>query len=287
MTDLFLQTIRKQKLFLKIVLIIICLTITAFYFYPAHNKNVQLIKDIFTIFSSLAAMIGASSAVRMYGLKNTHGKAFFLFFLGAAAVFFTDFTWIFYNQLEVVPTFPTWQSFFVILAYPLLFWAILKEVAVTNKKTLKRLRFYIIITTIIFILCVYFSKYFNNAVYSIDTIITMSYVFGSILLIIFGLEVVGVSYQYAGGKLFYPWLQISFGFILLFISNIVLAMNITSYQSGINYIYEIVNVLWYISFIVIAYGLFNIYFVIKEVQHEIYFKDKNRLSVKLCGTKVS
>ncbi len=239
-------------------------------FWPQKN----LMADTLYVFSTLLSVLTGIYAIYYYGIANPRGRALTYITAGAFCWLLAESIWVFLDFFLLESPYPSVADAFFILAYPLIFIGLIKEIAVGKFEWKeKRVLPILGITALLSLLVFYFSVYlaYDPKEDAIFNLFSCFYGVGDLLLLIASALIVLVIWDYRQGKLFFPWLFVASGFIAILIADILFSLNEKEYVEGITGIIKI-DLFWVAGYLMIGYGLALIGLSLKEMREKIVAK---------------
>lgn len=224
---------------------------------------------IYIIFPALAVLSGIF-AVRGYGLKSGHGQSLLIMIIGISCWLLAEIIWLILDYIFHIQPFPSIADFFFIIAYPFIFWAIIKEL-INRKVTLTLYRELIslaVIITLGFMLGYTLYQNFISDSQTFSSMIGIGYGVGDFLLLAIFIYIIFLAFDYEGGKLFKAWLMMFLGLTSFFAADLLFAIYHELYDQRI-FTYRLIDLVWIIGYLFLAYGFFNFWFLTKEMGEKI------------------
>jgi hypothetical protein len=234
------------------------------------NKKISATNIIFLFFPLFAAISGMH-AVRVYGRKNVHGRSLFFITLGLWAWFVGEALFALYELVLKINPYPSIADVFYILAYPLVLFGIYHELKNYNTEIspLKSLTVSSIsILMSIFVFYIMIFPVFNAHESLARNIISVAYGIGDMLLIVGVLHILLLIVDFKGGRLYHAWLYVLIGAIFMLLGDVLFALYSAQYGDGIPQ-YKLIDLLWIASYLFFSVGLFEMRFIIRDVQKKI------------------
>lgn len=246
------------------------------YLLSSNDPHHSLINDLLFLLAPFCSTLGGLYAARAYGRNNTHGLSFYLIAAGLASLFIGEVLFLNYEIILKTQAFPSLADVFYLLSYPLMLVGFLREVKNYKMKesSLDQVLLMIITVLLGFVVC-YFGIYlaYQADESILNNTIAMAYGVGDLFLIAIALNILVLTFDFKGGKLFAAWLAICIGVFLTLVADILFAIYNMQFDQGI-WLYRQIDLLWVGGYLSIAYGCFSVGHIIKEVQQKIRNKLK-------------
>jgi hypothetical protein len=215
------------------------------------GEDFYIITDIAVVLFGLIAFLAAVYAYRIYGIRSNQGKAILLLASGILFWFLGEFTWMYIEVIlsEEVPIVSVADVFWL-TGYPLFFAGAFLAWRTFSAPITKEKKMLIAVTAIavfsVVVVGVIIPVLSDTEMSALEFAVTAGYVISDlILLIMFMILII----SFFGGKFAKPWMFISAGSILSVVADMVYMTGI--YESG-----SIVDILWELEYMLIAFGLF-------------------------------
>jgi hypothetical protein len=235
------------------------------------NTANDLYRNILLGVGQLIAIFAGVYSVRVLGLKNPTGKSVMFFTLGLVSSFLGSSIFAFYDFTSGNVEFPSIADVFILCGYPLFFIGLLSQIKseqihLTRSNGLLLLLF----SSLLALVVVYFGIIlpFDPVAPFMVNFVQACYGIVDLILIIVFVFVLLLAFDYKGGKFFYPWFYIFIGVLITLFGDIMFGIFVKDYtaKSGINIIIDLV---WRLSYVFYAYGLFRLGSIILDVQKNI------------------
>ena len=257
-----------SKNFVSLVFIAFFVAVVATYLSGDYES---LVVQLWNLIPPLLAAVCGIFAVKIYNLNNPHAKAIALMALGVFFWFLGDFIWAIFEYFLNKSPFPSVADLFYLLAYPLLLIGLIIELRSNVLKfNLTKILLGTVIAIVLGIIVVYFGviKAYAPEESLVNNAIAMAYGIGDLILIIFGMAVLGVAIGYHKGKLFFPWISIVCGFCLILLADILFAVYREEYESFLG-LFRNIDLGWISGFLFIAFGFYSIGKTLKEAKNKL------------------
>lgn len=231
----------------------------------------SLVVQLWNLAPPLTAAVCGIFAIKVYNLNNPHAKAIAFMSLGVFFWFLGDFIWAIFEYFLNISPFPSVADFFYLLAYPLLLVGLTVELKSNVLKfSWTKILLGVVIAVLLGILVIYFGviKAYAPEESLVNNVIAMAYGIGDLILIIFGMAVLGVAIGYQKGKLFFPWISIVCGFCLILLADILFAVYREQYESYLG-LFRNIDLGWISGFLLIAFGFYGIGETLKEAKKKL------------------
>lgn len=224
---------------------------------------------IYIIFPALAVICGIL-AFKGYGMKSGYGRTLLIMTFGIGCWLVAEIIWLILDYIFHIEPFPSIADFFFILAYPFIFWAIIRELI--NRKVILTLDRQLIslgvIVTLGLMLGYTLFKNYTSELYLLPSLVSLSYGIGDFLLLIIFINIIFLAFDYEGGRLFKPWLMIFFGLTAFFTADLLFAIYHEFYDQRI-FTYRLIDLIWIAGYLFLAYGFYNFWILTKEMGAKI------------------
>lgn len=245
--------------------------ITFFYLVPLPGVNYTVITNSIFLIPPFIAVLAGLSAVKTYGLSNKHGKAFLAISLGMFSWFVGEVLWAVFQQILKIHPYPSIADFFYLAAYPLVLYGIYAEIGsykteISPKKSMFVSFFSVFLSLVVFYLMIV--PVFNLHESGTGPIISISYGLADVLLIVGIAHIIVMATRFRGGRLYAAWLYILIASIFMLLADIFFSIYNAQYQMGI-WPYKFIDLFYVGSYIAFAFGLFEVRFIVRDVQNKI------------------
>lgn len=260
------------------ILYLICLAV---YWLQIGGIYAVPLRDIIYLFTPIAAITGGIFSFRATGFKNIRTKTVFFLTLGIICWFIGEVLWDYYELILKINPFPSIADIFYILAYPLMLIGLVHEIKISGiswKKIYPAIVFLLVIISVLFTTVVlYFGVYlaYNPQETLLTNSIAMSYGIGDLLLIIANIFVLILAWEFRGGKLSRTWFGLFIGFIVMLIADILFGIYTDQYKAQIGIYRYSIDSLYMLSYLIMAYILFNFGFSVRDAGKNIHQLQKH------------
>ncbi|MFC1656333.1 hypothetical protein ACFL3C_05670 [Patescibacteria group bacterium] len=245
-------------------------------FFQEESDLQYIITNVFYLSASTIAFIAGIYAVKEYGLNSTRGKAILFITLGLLSWMVGEYLWSAFELIFDIDPFPSSADVSYILAYPLLFIGLLYEIRLGKISWSFKKYLMLGLATIAFsIITIYFGIYLAYDVEAtlVENMVSIFYGVGDLILIVISLLLLILSAEYKGGKMFSAWLYVFVAMILMWGADIGFAMYTEEYESSLM-MAILLDHLWTASYLFFTYALFNMGFVVHQINANILQKLK-------------
>ena len=235
------------------------------------GKNHNLIASFLYLIPPFFVLFAVYSVIRQFGIHHEQGKAFLCVSFGFIFALIGEITFLVLEFILHKPPYPSLADGFLFLGYFLFFIGFLSEIqAVTIKWTFAKILIFTLCSVIFGLTIIYFGVFqaYNASHTLLRNIVDVTYGTSYFLLFITNTIVFFLVLEYKKGKLYIPWSYIFIGLALIFLGNIVYAQLQTEFMTKTFY-YRYIDLLWFIGFLAISYGVYEIIWIISEVQRKI------------------
>lgn len=222
-------------------------------------RDSQLVGNMLFLLPPLLAFSTAQHAAKLYGLKNPHGQALALIAAGLLSFFGGELLFFLFQFVFHINPYPSAADIFYLLAYPLLLFGFMREVAVhkINWRTFNRLIMTLMILLIlaVSVIVCYFGVFLAYDVHEsfASNAIAISYGLADLVLLVPTLFLLKIALDYRGGKLFNTWSMVLFGVIAMMLGDILFAIFNEQY-TALKYPYTMIDLAWVVSYLLFAYS---------------------------------
>jgi len=264
------------KGFVQLSLIFIYIFALFAYIFPFTTSGIQ---HSVLLFTSLVSVAGGVYAVMTYGLHGARSRTVVLLTIGMVLLFIGEALWNYYEVLGVLP-FPSNADFFYLLSYPFLLWGLLNEILLAKIvwKNFSKALIFMLFFTAFLLACIvgYFGVFlaYHSTEPLFNNIIAMAYGVADLVLILVNLLVLLLVLEFRGGKLSKTWISIFIGFVAMLIADILFAIFTMDYESGVGMYKTIIDGFFMLSYLLFAYGLFDLAFSLEEITYKLSHKKK-------------
>jgi hypothetical protein len=259
-----------NKLFIKGLFFYLIVTIPVNIF-DLCGKNHNLIASFLYLIPPLFVLFAIYSVIRQFGFHHKQGKAFLCISFGFIFALIGEITFLILEFILHKPPYPSLADGFLFLGYFFFFAGFLYEIkAVTIRWTSMKILIVTLCSVIFGLTIIYFGVFqaYNASHTLLRNIVDVTYGMSYFLLYVTNTAVFLLVLEYKKGKLYIPWSYIFVGLALIFLGNIVYAQLQTEYMTKTFY-YRYIDLLWFIGFLAISYGVYEIMWIISEVKKKI------------------
>lgn len=247
-------------------------TLTAiFYWFGLGGTYYELITNVLFLLFPFLAVIGGAVASQAYGISNTHGKSLLFITAGIASWFIGEVLFAGYLLVMHIDPYPSVADIFYILAYPLVLIGIIREIG-SYKTDISPFTSLIIsflsMAISFFVFYIMIIPSLDNGEPWLYNVISISYGIGDLLLIISISYIMVMIINFKGGRLYHAWLYVLIATLFMLLGDIFFALYSHEYEEGIR-LYKQIDLLWIGSYTFYALGLFEMRFIIRDVQKRI------------------
>lgn len=253
----------------------------AYWILPIGGTKIML-QYFFLLTSLILAVAGGTYSLYKYGTHGTKANTLLLLTAGMFCWLMGEAIWTYYEYFLHINPFPSLADICYLLAYPLFFLALVREIylARINWKSLsKSLIFMIIISTVLlFGIVLYFGVFMSykpNEV-MLTNAIAISYGLADLVLIVASMLLLILAWEFKGGELSRIWMTLFISFILVLASDILFAIFTNVYSTQGSFYRSLTDTIWILAYMLFAYALFNVGFCIKAAEKKLQnlLKDK-------------
>lgn len=230
------------------------------------------------VLAPLTAVITGVIAVRQFSMRSPQGRALAMLVLGVAAWCVGELLWTYYDLIAHIDPYPSLADVFYLVAYLPLAAGLILEIKflrsqVTTQKASMQHFLLGVIALLLMGVGTYFGVYkaYNPAVNVLENVVAISYGLADVALVMFSLSIAVVAVEMRGGKLARPWWWLLVGFICIFVADIAFAMFNTQYELQQGHYKSVLDSLWILGYLAIAYGFHHYAWLIQSVQQ--YLED--------------
>lgn len=253
----------------------------AYWILPVGEIKIML-QYFFMLSSLIIAVAGGAYSLYKYGTHGTKANTLLLLTGGMFCWLVGESIWTYYEYYLRIDPFPSLADICYLMAYPLFFLALLRELWLTriNWKTLsKSLIFMIIMSSLLLIgIVLYFGVYLA---YQPDEVlltnsIAISYGIADLVLIVASMLLLILAWEFKGGELSRIWMTLFVSFFLTLSSDILFAVFTKVYNEQGSFYRSLTDSIWILAYMLFAYALFNFGFSIGSAEKTLQrlLKDK-------------
>ena len=236
-----------------------------------HNG---LLTNLVSLIPPFIAFVYAWRASRTYEHNNKHGKALLLMTFGLLLWFMGEFGLFLFQFVVDINPYPSIADISFLAGYPLIWAGLVMEIRI-NKSSLKDFNQYIqfliaLIMGMLVLAVLYFGVFLAYAPGQpiMNNLVAMSYGLGDLMLIAPTLYVLKMAVDYRGGKLFISWALIMIALLLNLLGDVYFAIYRDAY-TALEWPYNMIDIVWGLSYILFAYSFFNTAMTIKSVRTQL------------------
>lgn len=223
----------------------------------------------FFIITLLLVILSSYNLIKIYGLKNIHGRTFFYITIAFIIGFIGMLMWQF-------PIFNKFTANFDIANYLMLAGYLFYFIGLINEIKFARLKFKIFkklliiaVILILFAIIFYFNLYSNFKAGVLQAVvINFLYNFFNILFIIATIFLLLITFEYKGGKLFTPWLMVFLGTFFNFAADFLYSFFSQGYDAG-TYPHKLIDLLWLTDYLLVGAAFFQMALILKEMNDRL------------------
>ena len=234
------------------------------------------------VFSSFLAFLTGCYAIYFYGLNSPRGKVMLYIVTGIFLWFIAETIWVLLDLFMFESPYPSIADIFFILAYPLIFIGLVKEVLIGKINwNAERIVPIFFVASLLSFLVFYFGVYsaYDPSTDGLSNMFSIFYGVGDLFLLIVSALIVFIIWDYRKGKLFLPWLFILLGFFSILVADIIFSIYEKEYIEGSGGIIKI-DLLWTGGYLLLATGFSLIAISLKEMRLKILENLTPKLSKK-------
>lgn len=255
-------------MFKRIAIILWSIYVIAFSIYWFHigGTNTVILRNTVYLIVPFVATIGGVFALSMFGFRGSRAKTILLLTLGLGCWFIGEVIFYVFEFILHSNPFPSIADFFYLIAYPLMFFAIINEIRHTKihlKKIHPSLIFLFCIAALtLSFLVVYFGVYlaFDPQETLFTNFIATGYGVGDLLLILANICVLILAWEFRKGSLSHLWLFFFVGFLFMLIADILFAMYTPQYKAEVWFYRSLLDSMWMAGYTFFANALFDLGF---------------------------
>jgi hypothetical protein len=266
-----------NKTGIAFIIYFICIAL-AMWFVPSLSSNAWHINNfIYSTLSFFASIVAFSTIKVMGGGQRT--KSLLAIALGVASWFIADFTWGMEYYITGKINFPSYGDWFYLIGYILFLIGLIIEMKVSQLsiRTMQKVILYpsIFISLLLIGVYSYFSLFlsFSSDASFWEKVVTIGYGIGDNVLIVVGMFLVLLIWNYRGGKISKIWIYLFLGFLMTLIADLLYSIYTVPYGADVNPITNIINYFYNIAYVFMAIYFIKIKMLISEVQQKA--KSKN------------
>lgn len=244
-------------------------------FQLTENVTDSLLLNLLFIVPPFIAACCGFKVFNQLHYSSTRGKAFLFISLGMLLWAVAEFAWMLAVVFLDIKPFPSFVDVFYLVAYPFLAIGLLIEYQMGEIKwTMNKAISLSIISIVLITLTGYFGVYYafdsENAV--LENVFNILYGVGDVVLSVLSLLILAIVIEYKRGKFFRPWLVIFFANILMILGDVLFSIYFDEYDLGIR-LYRYMDFIWIASYLLFAYGLFRVGYILEEINREVAEKN--------------
>lgn len=233
------------------------------------------------VLAPATTVAGGLVAVKEYGLRSLQGKIILVIVLGIFSWFVGEVFWTYYELVAKTDPYPSAADWFYLLGYVPLGIGLLWELKFLRHKVHKALSYTLrLLLTMLAILFSGVALYFGvwqaiKPEYSaLENGVAISYGVVDIALVLMSLTVVIVTLEMRGGKFVGPWWWFLAGLGCTFVADIGFAMFTPQYETMVSYYKPILDTIWIVGYLAMAYGLGRFGWLVQSVRRSIIESSK-------------
>lgn len=252
----------------------IFLTAAAVYAFQLGGPANELLESLIYLIPPTICAVAGLRAAKAYGLGTPHGQALALLTLGLACWLAGELAWTAFDYVLKIDPFPSVADVFYLLGYPFILIGLVKEISLAKLKltTISPAVFFLaglasafILSTIVFFGIL---RAYQPDVAILDNLIATSYGVGDLVLLVPALLILAVAWEYKGGQFSRLWLLIFLGLILTLAGDVLFAAFQQPYTNQL-FPYELIDLTWTASYLLIALAFIHALTIIKTAQNRL------------------
>lgn len=215
------------------------------------------------LFSLITAVAGGLYALKKYGTLGPKAPTIILLTFGMGSWLIGESLWTYFESIANIQPFPSIADIFYLLAYPMFFYALYREIKLTQiswKSLSTSLLFLMgIIALLLIIIVSYFGVYMAyspNETFLANTI-AISYGVADMILIIATMALLVLAWEFRGGALSRIWMSIFISFFLTLVADILFAIFTNSYGEIGSIQRNLTDSLWILAYLLFAHAMFD------------------------------
>lgn len=201
----------------------------------------------------LCAFAGSIYTVKRYSVKNPHGRAFFILSIGVGLVFVAEAISFLEKSLLHGRTLNSCGGIIFLLSFLFLISGLFMEMRIGSVSlSWKKIAFFmpvVVITLGIF-------YYFGISSLSLFGLINAS-------LFFVGLLVMTIAFEYEKGRIFFAWLMLGIGCVLMILGDILFDAFSGLYDTA-SPMRAIIGLFWFFAYSLFSLGLFSFGFMLDD-----------------------
>ncbi len=265
------KVLHKEEIYLAGILILFFLNTALAYFFPNPELNYDLMTYTVFLLHPAISVIGGISACTTFGWSSPHGKSFAFMTLGLLLFFLSDVTGYAIQMIYHVKHFPSLADVFSVFGYAFLLFGILREMKYYHSMINSERNMIVSIFSVFFSLLVSSIVIFPLSAREgtvFEKSISAVYGIFDVLLIICIGYILMLVMTFRGGRLFKAWSSILLAAMCMLLADVLFALFPAQYLQGIPEFKQI-DLLSIGSYLLFAYGLFEMKFIIHDVQYKL------------------
>ncbi len=266
----------------KIIFLAIFLAVSVVYILSTTDQ-VFMLSTLHLIFPVGAALIAAYTS-RIYGFKSANnGRVQLIIAAGLVSWGIAEVVgYVLDNFLDVANLIPRVDSFFFLIAYPILGMGVYRgyvTAGIKLKLVKKSLLMMVLSASALLTIAVaYFGVYkaYDPTADILTNVVNLGYGLGDLILVVGSLFAIVVAHEYGDGKLASFWKTMAAGFFTFLIGDtLFFTMYGALVMEGVKpYLY--VNLIWAAAYMLLAYAVLENYIHILSVQKNIKLQLQQR-----------
>lgn len=260
----------KKKLALALAIIFFGFT-AGMYLLQEKEVTTSLQSNVPYLAAAIISVISGLAALKIFHLSSKEGVVLALLTAGLACFTLGELIFFYFQYIAETDPFPSVADVFFILGYPLIFWALVKEVK-HNKVSWRDFSKKMLALIILFCLALtafvaYFGIYlaYDADATLIENVVAMAYPVGDLILIVPIFLILKVAVDFKGGKLFYSWMMIFIALLGLLAGDILFAIFYDQYSEAI-FPYTLIDFTWVAMYLLFAYSFYFTTQTIRQLQ---------------------
>lgn len=220
-----------------------------------QRNTINLIYVTFPLLTTLAGI----STLTVSGLRGARAISLLTLTIASATWLIAEVFWTIDFWGDSTLSFPSVGDFFFLAGYLLYFGSLLIEIRLAqlrlsslNKNVLAFCGVFALLFISLFTSFVFTYSYSPDATLW-ENVVLVGYNIGDMFLVVAGVILVLLAWEYRGGKISYSWLYLLAGFIFTMVADVFYAIYFDQYESSVQPLTNLVNYAYHLGYICIAF----------------------------------
>lgn len=258
-----------KRIFLTLLFLLFAVEAVAVYWFKFGFDTIVL-REMLYLLPPFFAVIAGIVALHTFGLGSRRSVSLLLLTAGISYWFFGETLFYYYEYVLHVNPYPSAADFFYVLAYPMLFAALVNEIQLARIDWKHLSKPTLFLFSLVAFLFAGFVGYFGiYQAYAVDepflsNVVAISYGIGDLFLILATILLLVLVWEFRGGKLSRVWLLLFISFLFTLVADILFALYNREYTMQVWFYKSLLDSFWMAGYLFFAFALFEFSFLIQD-----------------------